>query len=129
MNKSDVVKTLTIAAGFDNRRVDDVMTAAWLELLGDFTFEQCRAAVLDHYRDPKTRHQYLTAAHVLDRVEAYARAQSGDVETDVRSAKARGLIGQEWPKRKPLPADVALSLQTARDRDRAEAARYAEIEQ
>lgn len=117
MNKIETAKLLTIAAGFDNRRVDDVMTAAWLELLGGFPFDACKMGVLDHYRDPKTRHTYLTAAHILDRVEVWQRASSGDVEADVRSAKARQLIDGSWPKREPLPPDVAVKLSIARQRD------------
>lgn len=123
MTKTEVAKLLVIAAGFDNRRLDDVQTAAWIELLGGYSFGACRAAILDHYRDEKTRHQYLTAAHVLDRVEQSERSKSTDVETDVRSAKARGIIPQDWPRREPLTPEAAFKLQAARDADRAEAIR------
>lgn len=118
MNVQETAKVLAVAAGFDNRRPDDLATAAWMELLGGYTFEECRHAIIDHYRDPVTRHQYLTAAHVLDRVEKAGRARTPDIEADVRSAKARGLIEEAWPRREPLPHDVAVKLTLARERDR-----------
>ncbi|KSU52872.1 hypothetical protein [Microbacterium enclense] len=124
MNTQEAAKLLAVAAGFDNRRPDDLATAAWRELLGDFTYEQCRAAIVAHYRDPATRHQYLTAAHVLDRVEANARTKTADVETDVRSAKARGIVPADWPRRQPLDPEAAYRLQAARERDRQESIRH-----
>lgn len=128
MNTQDAAKLLAVAAGFDNRRPDDLATAAWLELLGDFTYEQCRAAIVAHYRDPATRHQYLTAAHVLDRVEAGERTSVDEVEADVRSAKARGIIAQDWPRRQPLTPEATYRLRAARERQRREADGHGEIE-
>lgn len=127
MNKIDAAKVLAVAAGFDNRRPDDLAVAAWMELLGGFTFEECRAAIVAHYRDPLTRHTYLTAAHVLDRVEKSARARTVDVEADVRSAKARGIIPADWPAREQLNPEATYQLQAARERDRAEAVRLGEL--
>ncbi len=124
MNTQEAAKLLAVAAGFDNRRPDDLATAAWLELLGDFPYEHCRAAIVAHYRDPATRHQYLTAAHVLDRVEVLGRTTAAEVEVDVRSAKARGIVPADWPRRKPLDPEAAYRLQTARERDRQEAIRH-----
>ena len=118
MNTQETAKILAIAAGFDNRRPDDLATAAWQALLGGYGFDECRDAIVAHYRDPATRHQYLTAAHVLDRVEKTARARTADVEADVRSAKARGLLGAGWPSSRPLPDDVSVRLAQARERDR-----------
>lgn len=124
MNRTDTAKALAIAAGFDNRRPDELQVAAWSELLGGYTLAEVRVAILDHYRDTETRHKYLTAAHVLDRCEAFARLRRVDVMADVRAAKARGLVSADWPTREPLPADIAGNLQLARERDRAEAAKY-----
>lgn len=124
MNTQEAAKLLAVAAGFDNRRPDDLATAAWLELLGDFPYEHCRAAIVAHYRDPVTRHQYLTAAHVLDRVEVLGRTTAAEVEVDVRSAKARGIVSADWPRRKPLDPEAAYRLQAARERDRQEAIRH-----
>lgn len=128
MNKLEAAKVLAVAAGFDNRRPDELATAAWMELLSGYNYEQCRQAILDHYRDPETRHKYLTAAHVLDRVEQHARAKSQDVEADVRSAKARGLISADWPKRQSLPDDIASKLSYVRELERIEARKLNEID-
>lgn len=125
MNTQEAAKLLAVAAGFDNRRPDDLATAAWLELLGDFQYEHCRAAIVQHYRDPATRHQYLTAAHVLDRVEVIARTTTAEIEADVRSAKARGIIPTDWPRRRELTPEAAYKLRQAREHDRQESIRLA----
>lgn len=117
MNIIEVGKLLAVAAGFDNRHADDLQTAAWHELLGGYTYTQCHAALIGHYRDPDTRHKYLTAAHILDRLEIAERGKTYDIEADVRSAKARGLIDDSWPRREPLPPDVAALLKIARQND------------
>lgn len=127
MNKIEMATALTIAGGFDNRRVDDITVAAWMEVLGGYDLATVKQAILEHHRDPATRHAYLTVGHVLDRVERIKRLRSLDVEADVRSAKARGLVSKDWPDRDQLPADVMQRLVEAREADRVQAARY-EIE-
>lgn len=127
MNKIETATALTIAAGFDNRRVDDVMVAAWLEVLGEYDLPTVKQAIIDHHRDPVTRHAYLNVGHVLDRVERAKRARSRDIEADVRSAKARGLVSKDWPDRQQLAPDVMERLAAAREADRYESTRF-EIE-
>jgi len=128
MNTSDAAKLLTVAAGFDRRQVTDITATAWAAALDGYTYPECERAIIDHHRDPETRGQYLTVGHVLDRVEADTRARKGDVEADVRSAKARGLIDESWPRREPLPADVAARLSFMRDQERLEARKFNELE-
>lgn len=127
MNKLEMGKVLTVAAGFDLRRVDDLTVTAWMEVLGGYDYETVRQAVVDHHRDPVTRHDYLTVGHVLDRVERAVRARSADVEADVRSAKARGLVDRSWPRAEPLPVDVAEKLRAAREAAREEVALHANV--
>lgn len=124
MNTSDAAKLLTIASGFDRRQVDALTATAWAAALDGHTFAECEKAIIEHHRDPATRTTYLTVGHVLDRVEAGARISTADIETDVRSAKARGIIPQDWPRREPLTPEAAYKLRTARERDRQEAIRH-----
>lgn len=128
MNTSDAAKLLTVAAGFDRRQVTDVTATAWAAALDGYTYAECERAVIAHHRDPATRTSYLTVGHVLDRVESAARASSADVETDVRAAKARGIIPQDWPRREPLTPEAAYQLRAARERDRQEAIRHTQLE-
>jgi len=124
MNISDAAKLLTIAAGFDRRQVTDVTATAWAAALDGHTYAECERAIIAHHRDPATRTTYLNVGHVLDRVEQGMRLNAADVETDVRSAKARGIVPADWPRRKPLDPEAAYRLQAARERDRQEAIRY-----
>lgn len=128
MNVTEAAKLLTVAAGFDRRQVTELTATAWAAALDGYRYVECERAVIEHHRDPATRTTYLTVGHVLDRVEHAARAGAADVETDVRAAKARGIIAADWPRREPLPPDAAYKLAAARDRDRQEAARYGELE-
>lgn len=114
MSPVEAAKLLTIASGFDRRTVDELTATAWAAALADVSFEDGQAAVLAHFTDAATRHSYFTVGHVLDRVEAAQRLARHQVESDVRSAKARGLVAAEWPDREPLPASVAGRLAVAR---------------
>lgn len=129
MTPTDAGKLLTVAAGFDRRQVTEVTATAWALALNGYEYADCERAIIEHHRDPATRRDYLTVGHVLDRVEAYARGKVSDVEADVRSAKARGLIDRDWPKREPLPGDVAARLSIARQRDLEESRRLGELTQ
>ncbi len=117
MNLVETAQVLTIASGFDNRQVDEVKVAAWFEVLRDADYDVCKAAVLDHFRGPN-RHDYFQIGHVVDFLERETRSTAKSVEADVRSAKARGIVGRDWPERKPLDAGHARELLEARDRDR-----------
>ncbi len=123
MNNSEAAKLLTIASGFDRRQVDALTATAWASALDGHTYAECERAIIEHHRDPATRTTYLTVGHVLDRVEAGARTSTADVETDVRVAKARGIIPADWPRRQALTPEAAYKLQAARERDRQESIR------
>lgn len=128
MNRTDAAKLLTVAAGFDRRQVTEITATAWAAALDGYTYAECERAIIAHHRDPATRGQYLTVGHVLDRVEAEKRAAKGDVEADVRSAKARRLIPESWPKREPLAGDIAAKLSYLREAERIEARKFSELD-
>jgi hypothetical protein len=121
MNKLEAAKLLTIAAGFDNRNVDDVNTTAWHAALSGLSFADAQRAVIEHQTGPR-RHEYLTVAHVFDTVQAMNRASRDQIETDVRSAKARGIVDARWPATDALSAEAALRLRQARAADQVAAA-------
>lgn len=123
MNKLEVGKLLTIAAGFDQRKVDQITTEAWFLVpeIQSGDFEAAKAVVIAHQTGPKA-HEYLSVRHVVDGLRVRARNTVGDIEADVRSAKARGLVSQDHPRREPLPEDAARRLFEARERERIAAA-------
>jgi hypothetical protein len=124
MNISEAAKLLTIASGFDRRQVDELTATAWASALEGHTYAECERAIIAHHRDPATRTTYLTVGHVLDRVEQGMRTSTADVETDVRAARARGIVPADWPRRQPLEPEAAYRLQAARERDRQESIRH-----
>lgn len=114
MNLNDTRQLLAyISAGFDNRNVSEATAVIWADMLRDVRLTDAQQAVKAHFLRPAPR-PYLDIAALLEGVRQITRANSGDVEADVRSAKARGLIGAEWPKRKPLPDSVQERLTAAR---------------
>lgn len=117
MNLQEAGKLLLVASGFDRREVSELNATAWHTALGKHSYEDCEKAVIAHFTDPLTRHEYLTVGHVLDRVEAQGRMSKRAIEADVRSAKARGLIDRSYPARERLPEGVARRLAEARRRD------------
>lgn len=120
MMPSEAGALLTIASGFDRRKVDAGTMSAWAEALDGYSTEQVRAVIMKHFTDPDTRHKYLSIGDVLDRLEEVDRSQSREVADDVRAAKARRLIGSDWPGRQRLPADVAAKLRELREAERSE---------
>jgi hypothetical protein len=130
VNKTEVAKLLTIVSGFDRRQVDEMTVEAWHSIpeIADAPYEVGQTAVMAHFRDPLTRNEYLTVGRVLDRIEVDARSKLADIEADVRSAKARGLLEPTYPPREPLPADVKVLLFQARERDRETARLMYEVE-
>lgn len=125
MNKLEVGKLLTIASGFDRRVVDALTTEAWFSVpeVKAADFGQAQSILIAHQTGPQAA-EYFTVRHLAAGLAVTGRTALADVEADVRSAKGRGLIPSDWPKRQPLTADVAAKLTAARERDRREAERY-----
>lgn len=121
MNKTETAQLLTIASGFDRRQVDAMTVEAWHAIIGDYTFTEAQKALLDHYRDAETRHKYMGVADILDRLELFKRRRKSDALADNRSARARGIIDDDYPWNQPLTDDLAAQLAEARERDRQEA--------
>ena len=65
MTPAQAAALLTIAAAYDNRKPDEDQARAWAMILGDLRFEDCRDAVLRHYR--KSR-EWLMPAEVIEGV-------------------------------------------------------------
>jgi len=115
MNKVDVGKLLTIAAGFDNRKVDQITVESWASVPGiqSASFEDARAAVIAHQTGLAAK-EYLTVNHVVSACAVSSRQTAELVAADVRSARARKMIDTDWPETKPVPADVSALLEQVR---------------
>lgn len=120
MNKLEAAKLLMLASGFDRwMRADDLTSTVWGKALCDVPYKLAEEAVVAHYSG-ETAHKQLMPADIIKATEHAARLTRGQVEADVRSAKARGLVEKSWPDRQLLPEEVRVRLAAAREVDRAE---------
>lgn len=121
MQLAEVGKLLTIIASFDNRRLEESTARAWKMMLDrevpDAELDDATEVVLDWFAN---ENPYFEVRHLVTGLKRKMRIANGVRQADVRSAKARGLIGQDWPEGKPVPRDVRVALSQARARDKIE---------
>lgn len=120
MDKEQAATLLAVAGAFDRWiRLDDLTATAWHLALADVSFDLARDAVVEHYKGVDA-HKQIMPADIIKATEVTGRLTRGQVEADVRSAKARGLVSKAWPDRGLLPEDVRVKLAAAREADRME---------
>jgi hypothetical protein len=66
MKATEAAALLTIAAAFDNRKPDADQAKAWALALDGFRFEDCREAIVAHYR---TSREWMMPADVIGGVK------------------------------------------------------------
>jgi hypothetical protein len=113
MNMTEVTLLNRTVAGFTRSSPSDIEAAAWYLLLGQYKYEDAEQAVINHFSGPD-KHKFFEVGYILDGIKAINRLLPNQIEEDVRSAKARGMVSQDWPAHDALPADVAGRLQAAR---------------
>lgn len=79
------------------------------------TFEEAQTCVIEFYAEAG---ESLTPYALIDAWKRSHRLLPRQIADDVRSARARRLIGAEWSESEPLPPSVAERLRNARERDR-----------
>lgn len=101
MSPADVIRLLAVIATFDNRRVEDSTIAAWSSVFDStpWTFDQCREAVIRHFRDST---DYLQPAHVI----RGARIVREEAEREVRRHRALNPLPREYGAPKPENFDA-----------------------
>lgn len=121
MNKQEAATLLALAGAFDRWiRVDDLTATAWEFALADVPFELARLAVVEHYKGANA-HKAIMPADIITATEFAARLTKPQIEADVRTAKAYGLVPQSWPDRQPLGEDARRALADLREGKRREA--------
>lgn len=86
MDAEQVAKVLTKIRAFDNRKVESLTIAAWVEAIGDLDYRECLEAVAEHFR---TSTDYIMPAHVRRLAEAIGsrrRAEAADEAIEARRA-------------------------------------------
>jgi hypothetical protein len=72
MNRDQVVQLLQVVTAYDNRKLDQVLVAAWNESAtrGHWEFEPALNAVHDHYAGSTA---WIMPGHVTERIKAKSR--------------------------------------------------------
>lgn len=101
MKKSEVLKLLTIASAFDNRRPTDVQVEAWHAVIGDLDYALAEAAVRRHFRESS---QWMLPVHVVDGAAALATEQAWTAPTlspdEAELCAAAGVPPEEFAERR-----------------------------
>lgn len=117
MSPAEAQVLLSMASAFDNRKPDSDAAKAWSVALDDLRFEDCRLALIDHYR---TSTEWLMPAMV---------------RTAVRRMRAKRIADAPQPTPPPglTPLETNAWLKDARrrigDGEVVETAGYGELEQ
>lgn len=101
MKKSEVLKLLTIASAFDNRRPTDEQVDAWFAVIGDLDYLDAERAVREHFREST---EWMLPAHVVAGVRwiEAQRAWSVPALTDdeARLCAVAGVPAEEFVERR-----------------------------
>lgn len=121
MQLTEVGKLLAIVKSFDNRKLDESTALAWKMMLDrevpTATLDQGTEVVLDWFGK---ENPYFEVRHLVTGLKRELRLNRREIAADVRSAKARGIVGKDWSEREPLSWMDANALAAARWRERDE---------
>lgn len=107
MNATEAAKLLSVLAAFDRREFNATTAQGWAWALDDVPYNLAMAAA-----KRALKHGYVDVPAIQKEIKAMRYG----IESDVRAAKQRGLIADDWPKSMPLPDDVMGQLAEARKR-------------
>lgn len=109
MDAKEALGLLSRWAVDDRREVNAVIARSWADRFWD------TPAYLVH----EAAERVLDAGGYIDQqaIKKTLRAMRPRLESDVRSAKARGIVDGDWPKDQPLTPEAAELLRAARQRD------------
>jgi hypothetical protein len=104
MNPQEAATLLAMLSSIDNREVDAVRAQGWAFALDDIPFDVAKLAL----------HDALHADDIgyIDHkaIRRFAAPHIRRIARDVKSAKIRGFIPDEWPDTRPLPAPITARL-------------------
>lgn len=106
MNATDAAKLLSVLAELDRREFNAVTAQAWAWALDDIPYNLGLQAAKNAYKAGT----YVDIAAI----ERQITRMRPKIESDVRAAKLRGLIPDDWPKTQPIPDHAMDKLITAR---------------
>ena len=130
MLASEVADLLTFNGELDRfasiAQVSPERAVAWAAVINhsapEMTPGEAQQLVIEFYAEAG---ESLTSHALVDLWRRKHRMLPDQIATDVRVAKARGLLERSWPEREPLPGDAREALRRAREGDQVAAAEIA----
>lgn len=107
MSPTDAAQLLSVLAAVDRREFDAPTAKAWAWALSEVPLHRCEQAA----RRAMNEGVYVDVAAI----RTHLRRMQPQLERDVRSAKARGLIDSTWPAARPLTAELEQQLHTIQE--------------
>lgn len=105
MNAREAGQLLAILSAVDRREVDATTAQGWAWALNEVAFEHALEAA---------RRAMNTGAYVdVNAIKGQLKSMRPRLEADVRSAKARGIVPESWPRTKPLTGELEAQLRAA----------------
>lgn len=118
MELVEVGKLLTIISSFDNRRLEESTALAWKMMIDrevpDAELDDAQEVVFDWFAK---ENPYFEVRHLVSGLKQRMRVNGLQIEADVRSAKARGLVDKTWPEICALPWDIRKKLNEIRSKE------------
>lgn len=112
MRHDDIVQLLALISSTDGRKLGRHTPAAWMEILGDYEYADCRAAVIEHFR---TSTDWLTPAHIVRAVKAQRGKRLKAIGGPVQPNRADHAAGSELEARRTLIEAVASGRMSAEE--------------
>jgi hypothetical protein len=125
MTRTELAQLLSIIRAYDGRQpIGDLTLEAWYAIadIAAAPYAAALEVVTTWFATPGTG--FFDTRQLVAGLRQAARTSKGDIEADVRAAKARGIIPATHPPRQPLTPNAAIALAAARQRDRDEAAAH-----
>ena len=110
MNVTEAGKLLAILSAIDNRETDVTKAQGWAWALEDIPYSR---AVEAAKRAIRAGVRYID----VQAIRAELKGMQPQFESDVRSAKARGLIDESWDKHEPLTEHLEQQLRAIQARE------------
>lgn len=102
---SEVAQLIAIAGGVDGRETTQLAIGAWLEVLGDVTFEEARTALVEHRREePGVR---VEPGHLRRRALAGRERANGPSEVSAEGLRIYEALGGSQAAWAALGGDTA----------------------
>lgn len=122
---TDTGRLLTYLHQFGGKEPSELMALAWHDLLEDVDYDQAKSVVQDLVRAGT---KWIEVGDIIKGVDELNRGAVFDIEADVRVAKLKGIVSEDWPKSEPLSLPDAERLRLAREHDMAELRRMAGLD-